>query len=1195
MIFKICTPREYINPFLSAKSISQNKFDSFCSSLVKYLKNIAEQVSLKQSEPNIVTNALKPFFESLEYDARAHSQMGQSGIDLALYDNGRPSVIVEAKKPLSKEMVDVNNFNKKSFHEALLYFMRELSNGNKTLCHVILTDFYSWFVFDAKDLYKIVCQNKNIQLAYKNYSSAKTLGDNTRDFYVECERALGDIFMPSANGPSLPCAHFSLHAELSKKELTSICKLLSRECLFKTFNPNDANSLNENFYSELLYILGLEERKTKNKKTISASDNPQSGSLYENIKTKLLQYNKPADFESIIKLIIIWVNRILFLKLLESQIVRWNTESCKFLARGKFDTYDKLDMLFFEILSKEPSLRSTSEFDNIPYLNSSLFEIHADEKNGITIAALSDDFELDYFEKTVLKDDHSSKKSGKVKSLYYLIDFLDCYDFANDSKNEVVAESKALITASVLGLFFEKINGYKDGSYYTPSAITMYMTKGVIEKAVLNKFNGKYGWSCKSLVDLYNKIENIDDANSLINELRICDPAVGSGHFLVSALNEILRIKSELGILIDNEGRRIKDYKITVENDELILRSVSGGELFEYNKDNSESARVQKAIFNEKQSIIENSLFGVDINPNSVNICRLRLWIELLKNAYYKEDGRLDTLPNIDINIKCGNSLVSRFDINDRLKAKGIGREIENYKEHVFEYKGGNVDKSTVLNSIVAIKMKFSKILEGEQRKALRLIALLREYVRDFGYNSLPDELALKAIKLGLGQQFQLVERKKSNSKKLNELLKVHKELLEIEGGKFYENAFEWRFEFPEIIDSDGNFIGFDIVLANPPYIDSETMVNDGLEALRDYIVENYNLAVGNWDIYIPFFEKALAIAKPDGIIAFITPDKWLTKPFGSALRSVYSSKITSILRAGSGIFDSARVDSIITMFDKSGSDKIEAYTMVEGAAKFVRSEQIDSDGLFSFDLLFSEYAAILKKIRKLPLNLNSVAVCENACATSDAYKLKDIIFDGDGANDPMFLKIINTGTIDKYISKYGIKPMTYLKDKYLFPVVDKNKFLTIFPKTYGEKSLKPKIIGKGLTLLDWCIDSSGEFVPGKTTLVVLSDDIKTLKFLLGVLNSQFAFFYIANCYASSSYNGGIVFTKEMINDLPLPSPSGEYFEPIVELVDKIVDAKKTGETSAELESILNKLVFKLYDVSAEEALLIQQSISFVA
>ena len=128
-------------------------------------------------------------------------------------------------------------------------------------------------------------------------------------------------------------------------------------------------------------------------------------------------------------------------------------------------------------------------------------------------------------------------------------------------------------------------------------------------------------------------------ANDIINNLKICDPAVGSGHFLVSALNEIIAIKNDLKILQDRDGKRLKEYQFEVVNDELIVTD-EDGELFEYNPTNKESQRIQQALFHEKQTIIENCLFGVDINPNSVKICRLRLWIELLEKCLLQKRNR---------------------------------------------------------------------------------------------------------------------------------------------------------------------------------------------------------------------------------------------------------------------------------------------------------------------------------------------------------------------------------------------------------------------------------------------------------------------------------------------------------------------------------------------------------------------------
>ena len=307
----------------------------------------------------------------------------------------------------------------------------------------------------------------------------------------------------------------------------------------------------------------------------------------------------------------------------------------------------------------------------MPYLNSSLFEFAELEKeNNISIGNLDSDCVLPFFAATSL---HDEKRSGRqLNTLEYLLAFLDSYDFG--SKKDNVASDK-IINASILGRIFEKLNGYKDGAFFTPSNITTYMSREALERVVIQKFNTVYNFECTSLIELYNElnskenIKKIKDYNNTFNSIRICDPAVGSGHFLVSVLNELIRIKAELNILCDAEQKKFSNYDFNIEDDEIVIREA--GKELHYNYKDKESQRMQETLFREKRTLIENCLFGVDLNPNSVNICRLRLWIELLKNAYYKKDTNyteLETLPNIDINIKQGDSLFSKLALTDNPK-----------------------------------------------------------------------------------------------------------------------------------------------------------------------------------------------------------------------------------------------------------------------------------------------------------------------------------------------------------------------------------------------------------------------------------------------------------------------------------------------------------------------------------------------
>jgi len=213
------------------------------------------------------------------------------------------------------------------------------------------------------------------------------------------------------------------------------------------------------------------------------------------------------------------------------------------------------------------------QFRNVPYLNSSLFDLTETEKSCLRISGLKETA-IELFSATVLKDRMGTKRKGSINTLRYIFEFLDTYDFSSEGSEEIQEENKTLISASVLGLIFEKINGYRDGSYFTPGFITTYICHETIRQVVIDKFIEAKEWKVCSFDELKNYIDNksivgLQEANNIINNITICDPAVGSGHFLVSALNEIIAIKSELGLLADSKGVRLKNYTAEVVNDEL--------------------------------------------------------------------------------------------------------------------------------------------------------------------------------------------------------------------------------------------------------------------------------------------------------------------------------------------------------------------------------------------------------------------------------------------------------------------------------------------------------------------------------------------------------------------------------------------------------------------------------------------------
>lgn len=353
--------------------------------------------------------------------------------------------------------------------------------------------------------------------------------------------------------------------------------------------------------------------------------------------------------------------------------------------------------------------------------------------------------------------------------------------------------------------------------------------------------------------------------------------------------------------------------------------------------------------------------------------------------------------------------------------------------------------------------------------------------------------------------------------------------------------------------------------------------------------------SLGGTGIYIAFFEIGFELLSENGTLSFITPDKWISKSFGDELRIGIIKNIKSILNAGRDVFESALVDSIVTVVSKQPCDNIAVFNL--NNSKILKDKDVSKQILispFTLDIIFSDSIDVITKIERDSLPLQTWYCCENACATSDAYKLKEIIYSLNCEDEfnIQHMKIINTGTIGKYVSKWGNKNMTYLKGKYEFPVINKRDFFNIFKNTYAQKSIKPKIIIKGLTLLDACIDGTGTIVPGKSTMMIANDDIGELKFLLAIINSKIMIYYIKQRYSSSSYNKGINFTRNMINNLPLKNFDLDSKKQLVEKVDKIISIKllKNNANTSSLEAEIDRILYGIYNFTSKEIEIIENN-----
>ena len=300
------------------------------------------------------------------------------------------------------------------------------------------------------------------------------------------------------------------------------------------------------------------------------------------------------------------------------------------------------------------------------------------------------------------------------------------------------------------------------------------------------------------------------------------------------------------------------------------------------------------------------------------------------------------------------------------------------------------------------------------------------------------------------------------------------------------------------------------------------------------------------------------------------------------------TKQLVSIVHCGSLIFENATVDAIITLFAQK-SDLIQAAVfnkekIIELRGSIKSGELVNP---YLIDSLFSPYASIISYIESHTCScIGNYATCESACSTGDAYKLVPLISESDAKKS---YRLVNTGTLDKFGCRWGTKEIVYLKKDLgycpLKPMVPVEDFEASFGNAYKNKAKGPKIILKGLNLLDAFVDEKGFYLPGKSTLVINSSNQDVLFFLSSLINSSYASFFVRTKYSSSSYCGGITFTKEMINTLPIPVLSDQHKDKLIAL-SKMASVRRKSDPSCDLEDILNEIdmiIFKSFNFSFEQ------------
>ena len=792
---------------------------------------------------------------------------------------------------------------------------------------------------------------------------------------------------------------------------------------------------------------------------------------------------------------------------------------------------DVLEPLFFKTLNekRKGDIADSKLGDNIkiPYLNGGLFD-----KDRID--ELDIDFPYNYFKE--------------------LMEFFSQYNFTIDENDPDDAEIG--VDPEMLGHIFENLlEDNKDkGAFYTPKEIVQYMCQQSVIEYLKTHTDAELHTAIETLVvkkQVDITLQDKDTANNIYNLLRavkVCDPAIGSGAFPMGILNVLFHSRQLLyGFRRDTKGFSPEEVK---------------------------------------RDIIQNNIFGVDIEQGAVDIARLRFWLSLVVDS-----EEPNPLPNLDYKIVCGNSLLSRYRLDEPIKNVFVEYNKKNkenkmsfakYQQMVKDYleTSDHTKKDEFRKTIEEIKKVFKTHITGKEQKEITDIEYKINCIN--APKLLPDYKQTKEEKTKLKDLEK--ELKKLNAKKQDKL-----------DNKLYENAFEWRFEFPQLLNDEGDFIGFDIVIGNPPY---------GVSIKGDYrktVVSAFG-NVPDYEIYYFFIERANNLLRKYGVLSYIIPNTWLFNTFAAKYRIqiLNNWNLIEVLDCTKFlIFESATVLNTIITWSKNQTSKLLnpiGYRNTAHAVNFRELLNEDRQLLELSDLLelnqnwglaFSRPHNIIRLVKKIKSNkrlLNEIFPdTSQGLIAYDKYK-------GQSAD------IISTRAYHSFEYKQGFKKWLWGEDVRRYELNWNNKEYINYcsgianprqPKFFNDKRLLVREITNPSI---YATITSEELYNDPAILITLDcNNDYPLEIVLAVLNSKLATFYHFN-HSPKATKGA--FPKILVQDLkefPLPSITSEEKKLITDLVERILDSKKSNPQAdtIDLENQIDFLVYKLYNLTYDEVLIV--------
>ena len=839
-------------------------------------------------------------------------------------------------------------------------------------------------------------------------------------------------------------------------------------------------------------------------------------------------------------------------------------------------------------------------FAQTPFVNGGLFDC-LDSFKGIKEGG----YRIDCF-----SDEHSNKLSLPNRLLFDddgLIPLLKHYKFTVEENTPI--EQEVALDPELLGKVFENLLAAynpetgetarkQTGSYYTPRAIVDYMVEEVLVATLAGQVSPTDGdakfWD-ERLRYLFDYAMIFDDASEwfddhetdgivqAISELKILDPAVGSGAFPMGVLHKLTLALRRLDpdnsrwqqLQEERAGHRARAaFKISNQQErDAELTEIS--DIFE---------RYRDSDFGRKLYLIQNGIFGVDIQPVACQIAKLRFFISLAIEQEPDETADnfgIKPLPNLETRFVAANTLIG-LQLSEALPllqdhaVQQLLKEIEAIREKYF-LTNNRQQKLDLEDQEEEYRGRLKAELENQRAKWVERQE--REIERKV--DQLPNPKHGKQLREQEQKRYRVLKEKFDSD---------FEDARKIAGWKPYDQnakadwfAPEWMFGIAD---------GFDVVIGNPPYVDSENMTRTNPEQRR-MLARKYVTAKGNWDLYIPFWELSLNLIHEGGVASLITPNKWLSINYGKSLRQFSKSFVYKIVDYSRfRVFETTGVFPVVVFMSRHpySSIHIERYSENHN---LISDQSLPVDITRKFEkwgVFLAENLDLVIAVMERGKRLSEYCDAEEAFTVSEAYELSEYLCEFSSPEHDVF-KFVNTGTIDPFISLWGAKKTTYLKKKYDKPVVDRKSFRRHFEKRYIQTTCS-KIIISGIRHFEAFLDKDGEWIAGKSTVILRNFRGISLELMVGILNSRLVSFFLKECFGSLAMDGGINFSPSNVSEIPIPdvSKSKGKCDDIVEMVNQIIITKSVDIASdtSDLENEIDQVVYSLYDLTADEIKIVE-------